>query len=75
MSANTFTDNVRQLAAALLRTGTVLFFRAPDGGMAAAARGHAGFGPDRDAALCDLARRLEFHGVGSLDEACAGARG
>lgn len=72
MSADAFTDDVRQIAAALLRAGTVLFFRAPDGGMAAAARGHAGFGPDRDAALCDLARQLEFHGVGLL---AGGSRG
>jgi hypothetical protein len=51
-----------RIAEALRRAGSVLVFRTLDGRMAAMAGGRTGYGPDRDAALGDLARQLEFAG-------------
>lgn len=48
-----------RVAAALHQTGSVMVFRAFDGRMAAVAGGRAGYGPDREAALRDLARQVE----------------
>ena len=57
MPAYAPTDDVRRTAA-LLQTGSVLVYRAPDGRVAAAADGLVGYGPDRDAALRALARQV-----------------
>lgn len=49
-----------RIAAALRQTGSVMVYRTFDGRMAAAAAGRTGYGPDRDAALRDLARQVEL---------------
>jgi hypothetical protein len=58
MPAYASADDVRRTAAALLNTGSVLVFRAPDGRMAAVANGLTGYGPDREAALRALAHQV-----------------
>jgi hypothetical protein len=57
-----------RVADALRQTGSVMVYRHFDGQMAATAGGRTGFGPDRDAALLDLARQIESAGTdpGSL---------
>ena len=58
-----------RLADALRQAGSVMVYRTFDGRMAATAGGRTGYGPDRDAALHDLARQIESDrtapGVGS----------
>jgi hypothetical protein len=51
-----------RVAAALHETGSVMVYRTSDGRMAATAGGRTGYGPDRDAALGDLARQFDAHG-------------
>jgi hypothetical protein len=57
------TATAARVADALRQTGSVMVYRHFDGQMAATAGGRTGFGPDRDAALLDLARQIESAGT------------
>ena len=59
MSTEAITREVRLTANLLRLIGSVLTFRTPDGRVAATGGGWTGYGSTREAALHDLARRVE----------------